>query len=117
MNKISLKVSNVTTFAIMLFPIIFKGGMIKQGDSYWQIRAGLEWFNSHKIIALDTSSYIANGYWIPNSWGWNILLASIYKLIPEYCLFITTITFCSSISFIVFKKIKSSSVSSLNTNL
>lgn len=72
---------------LIFFASIAKSGKILDTDIFWQVRAGLDWFNNFKIITIDQWSYIPAGDWIPNSWGWNIVLATFFKISPEFGLF------------------------------
>lgn len=51
------------------------------GDPLWGARAGLDLLSSGHLPHHDTYSWTAYGQaWVPNSWGWNVVLAVVYRL-------------------------------------
>lgn len=50
------------------------------GDILWGARAGTDFLSSGHIPRTDAYSWTAHGTtWIPNGWGWNVLLGIAYK--------------------------------------
>ncbi|MFN2518932.1 MAG: hypothetical protein ABR604_07810 [Jatrophihabitantaceae bacterium] len=50
-------------------------------DVLWGTRTGLDMLSSGRLPHTATHSWTAAGRsWIPNSWGWDLLLAGIYRL-------------------------------------
>jgi hypothetical protein len=51
------------------------------GDILWGTRAGMDFLASGTIPRTDSYSWTAHGTkWIPNDWGWDVLLGVAYKL-------------------------------------
>lgn len=97
MNKQVAKFAQSLTIFLIFIASIYRSGKIVETDVYWQTRAGLDWLSDKTFIKNDLWSYVPNGEWIPNSWGWNLVLAYAYRLSPDYGLFalgfVTTISF------------------------
>jgi hypothetical protein len=50
-------------------------------DSLWSTRFGLDFLNTGVLPRTDSYSWTAAGRsWIPNSWGWNVLLGLGYRI-------------------------------------
>jgi hypothetical protein len=51
------------------------------GDILWGARAGTDFLSSGRVPHADAYSWTAHGtIWIPNGWGWNVLLGIAYKI-------------------------------------
>ncbi|TAM88278.1 MAG: hypothetical protein EPN43_08485 [Jatrophihabitans sp.] len=51
------------------------------GDILWGTRSGSDILAGHGLPHADSYSWTAHGVpWVPNSWGWNVLLALAYRL-------------------------------------
>lgn len=61
--------------------VLFRAGVLSEGDTFWQIRIGLLTMAHHAIPATDTFSWTAHGRpYFQNSWGFDVLLAVAYRL-------------------------------------
>jgi len=61
--------------------VLFRAGVLSEGDTFWQIRIGLLTMAHHAIPATDTFSWTAHGRpYFQNSWGFDVLLAIAYRL-------------------------------------
>ena len=50
-------------------------------DVFWSTRYGLDFLSSGHLARSDTYSWTATGrHWVPNSWGWNIVLGAAYRV-------------------------------------
>lgn len=83
-----IHLAQILTACLVLLASIAKSGKILDTDIFWQARAGIDWFSNYKIIDIDHWSYLPVGNWIPNSWGWNIVLGLLYKCSPDFGLFL-----------------------------
>jgi hypothetical protein len=73
-----------------LLIIVLAGGLVglrraespyADGDLLWSIRAGLDTIQHGTIPKVDTYSWTASGRtWVPNSWGWNVVLGCVYNV-------------------------------------
>lgn len=98
MNKQVAKFAQSLTIFLIFIASIYRSGKIVETDVYWQTRAGLDWLSDKTFIKNDLWSYVPNGEWIPNSWGWNLVLAYAYRLSNDYGLF--ALGFVVTISFL-----------------
>jgi hypothetical protein len=60
--------------------VIFRAGVLSEGDTFWQIRIGLQTIAHHAIPATDTFSWTMHGKpYFQNSWGFDVLLGLAYR--------------------------------------
>jgi hypothetical protein len=75
--------------------VLFRAGVLSEGDTFWQIRIGQQIIAHHAIPATDTFSWTAHGkpYFL-NSWGFDVLLGAAYRLggLPGVALLCAVIT-------------------------
>lgn len=62
---------------VVLFALM-RGGFLNEGDVYWQARAGLDVLHGGAVIGPDTMGQPPHHVWVPNSWGWNVLLGAAW---------------------------------------
>jgi hypothetical protein len=61
--------------------VVFRAGILSEGDTYWQIRIGQQIIAHHTIPATDTFSWTMYGKpYFQNSWGFDVLVAIAYRL-------------------------------------
>lgn len=61
--------------------VLFRAGVLSEGDTFWQIRIGQQILAHHVIPATDTFSWTAHGKpYFQNSWGFDVLLAAASRL-------------------------------------
>ncbi len=61
--------------------VIFRAGILTEGDTFWQIRIGLLTIAHHAIPATDTFSWTMYGKpYFQNSWAFDVLLGVAYRL-------------------------------------
>jgi hypothetical protein len=49
-------------------------------DMLWGARFGVDFLDSGHLTRTDTYSWTAHGQqWVPNSWGWNVVLGLVYR--------------------------------------
>jgi len=75
--------------------VIFRAGILSEGDTFWQIRIGQLILAHHAIPATDTFSWTAHGTpYFQNSWGFDVLLAVAYRVagLPGVALLCAVIT-------------------------
>jgi hypothetical protein len=61
--------------------IVFRAGVLSEGDTFWEIRIGLLTIAHHAIPATDTFSWTVPGKpYFQNSWGFDVLLAVADRL-------------------------------------
>jgi hypothetical protein len=61
--------------------VLYRAGVLSEGDTFWQIRIGLLTIAHKAIPAADTFSWTAHGKpYFQNSWGFDVLLAGAYRL-------------------------------------
>lgn len=76
--------------------VVFRAGILTEGDTFWQIRIGQQIIAHHAIPATDTFSWTMHGKpYFQNSWGFDVLVASAYRLgglpaVAVACALITT---------------------------
>jgi hypothetical protein len=75
--------------------VLFRAGILTEGDTFWQIRTGLLTITHRAIPATDTFSWTMHGKpYFQNSWGFDVLLAIGYRLggLPAVALLCALIT-------------------------
>jgi hypothetical protein len=61
--------------------VIFRAGVLSEGDTFWQVRIGQLIIAQHTIPATDTFSWTMFGKpYFQNSWGFDVLVAFGYRL-------------------------------------
>lgn len=61
--------------------VVFRAGILSEGDTFWQIRIGQQIIAHHTIPATDTFSWTMYGKpYFQNSWGFDVLVACAYRL-------------------------------------
>jgi hypothetical protein len=61
--------------------VVFRAGILSEGDTFWQIRIGQQIISRHAIPATDTFSWTMYGKpYFQNSWGFDVLVAFAYRL-------------------------------------
>lgn len=59
---------------------LLRAGMMAESDTFWQIRTGMLILDTGRIPTVDEFSWTAAGDpWVLNSWGFNVLIAVVYK--------------------------------------
>ena len=75
--------------------VLYRAGILTEGDTFWQIRIGLLTIAHHAIPATDTFSWTMHGKpYFQNSWGFDVLLAISYRLggLPAVALLCALVT-------------------------
>lgn len=66
---------------VALLQVVVRGESPADQDVLWGARYGLNVFASGRLPRTDTYSWTAHGrQWIPNSWGWNVVLGGAYDI-------------------------------------
>lgn len=53
---------------------------LRNGDLYWQVRAGADIIDTGLLPTMDSYSYIIGGHpWNNHQWGWEIIAAAMYR--------------------------------------
>jgi hypothetical protein len=61
--------------------VVFRAGVLSEGDTFWQIRLGLLTIAHHAIPGTDTFSWtVLSKPYFQNSWGFDALLAVAYRM-------------------------------------
>jgi hypothetical protein len=61
--------------------VVFRAGILTEGDTFWQIRIGQQIVARHAIPATDTFSWTMYGKpYYQNSWGFDVLVGFGYRL-------------------------------------
>ena len=61
--------------------VVFRAGVLSEGDTFWQIRIGRQILAGHAIPTTDAFSWTAHGKpYFQNSWGFDVLLAVADRL-------------------------------------
>lgn len=61
--------------------VLIRAGTLAEGDTFWQIRTGLVTLSDGRIPRTDPFSWTAHGEpWTQNSWGFNVVLALVYRV-------------------------------------
>lgn len=61
--------------------VVFRAGILSEGDTFWQIRIGQLIIAHHAIPGTDTFSWTMYGKpYFQNSWGFDVLVAFAYRL-------------------------------------
>lgn len=60
---------------------VARAGTLAESDTFWQVRTGLLTISHRAIPAVDPFSWTVHGKpWTLNSWGFNVLIAEVYRL-------------------------------------
>jgi hypothetical protein len=60
---------------------LLRAEAVPEPDSLWSTRFGLDFLRTGSLPRVDSYSWTAHGQpFIPNSWAWNVLLGTAYKL-------------------------------------
>jgi hypothetical protein len=60
---------------------VARAGTLAESDTFWQVRTGLLTISHRAIPAVDPFSWTVHGKpWTLNSWGFNVLIAELYRL-------------------------------------
>lgn len=84
-SLVQIKTQKIALFSLFTFIFIvsvstIRGFVLPETDVLWETRAGLDFFKTGHIPTTDSWNWLLEGHsWIPNSWLWNILLASFYN--------------------------------------
>ena len=67
---------------VALVPVaLARAGLLAESDTFWEIRTGQLILAAKRIPSTDPFSWTAYGRaWRPNSWGFDVLLAPVYRL-------------------------------------
>jgi len=79
---------------------VLRGARLADSDVLWEIRTGLDAVAHHALPHTDPYSWTAAGSaWVPNSWGWDVLLAGVWRCggfaaIGVFTAVLVTVLFC-----------------------